>query len=977
MFTFICFVLAVVFFVLWVSNKNSPKDNDKSYLTAWWDGYRAMAQQVRDELSRPKLDREALVRIVDSAGQDNTSAANTAPTVNVAPAALESAQLAAELSSKQSQAAAIQAPVMPMQYEPIPEISEEELAEAKERQSIQNLNVVLYVASFLLVAAAALFVFANAPVELKLLGLWSVTIGFYACGLWLHHSYKKLRPAAVAFIGTGLAILPFAGLSLHLLAGVPPELTWLFTSLIGFFAFMYAAVYLKSQVVSYLTLAFVLSVAASSVSVTSGPIVMYFVVLIVVSLCINIVALARPKWIPEVFVTPIDQAAQIVTPLTMVASLTLYDRMQLWQYELIFAVGTLHYAVIWIQRRDMVNEMVTRALSLVTLLIIGADIYTDNQLGFAAWWLVILSIYSIFSLVRVRASDQKSRGAETTWIALLLVGLLGGIAIWAGTDMDGWGASFNLAASLIISLAAAVRFRNVLAAIPALIISCILPFVFGRWAIEPSVDWYLLASLFCVATAGVLVVCHWVGARISVRARSFLYAAFWLYAGLSFGCAWLQQDWVVVAIFALMLAALTFYYSYMVSERWPEIVAGILIAVSVYGWVMRSGIDGEWKIVAASVVSGALVSFVAAIHHRRGEVARRNGMLSLGLALYGCLVFTMLATPAVKQTGLVLFVVASLTLAAVHYWFRYRSQGLQSILAIAYLGYAFGAWLLSWGLGSEWAFLAYATMTLVFWAGSYLVRVPWLMALGHLALLAALAFAWQWSSFDTAWSVFGIAWIAAAMYYLLYWLSRLQGDNDRATLNIGFTWIVLIGVSVWHYFGEEPYALAAGMTLAVTAVTVMLHGYVTQKKGILELGVYLGFVGMQRLVSVANPEIGMVFYAHWLAITIACVAWWLRKESDITQRLIIAVSIVTFATGIKALTGEPSDQIFFLVEHIILLLAGALTKVQWALWWGVAASIVAVLYFLKDSLFLVLAFLGVMLILIVIWRLSKSSDKNA
>lgn len=67
-------------------------------------------------------------------------------------------------------------------------------------------------------------------------------------------------------------------------------------------------------------------------------------------------------------------------------------------------------------------------------------------------------------------------------------------------------------------------------------------------------------------------------------------------------------------------------------------------------------------------------------------------------------------------------------------------------------------------------------------------------------------------------------------------------------------------------------------------------------------------------------------------------------------------------------------QLLFLIEHLALLVAGALLSVRWILWWGLTGASLAVIYFLKDYTYLRLGFLGLLLIGIVIWRLAKGAN---
>ena len=119
-------------------------------------------------------------------------------------------------------------------------------------------------------------------------GVWVGTGLFYAAGLILHGRVPRLRPAAVAFTGTGLAIVPFAGIASYTLGFPDAPGVWLATSLVGTAAYAFAAVRLKSRLVVYLSVAFLLSAAWSSVAIVGAALAWYFAALIVFSAVLSL-----------------------------------------------------------------------------------------------------------------------------------------------------------------------------------------------------------------------------------------------------------------------------------------------------------------------------------------------------------------------------------------------------------------------------------------------------------------------------------------------------------------------------------------------------------------------------------------------------------------------------------------------------------------------------------------------------------------
>jgi hypothetical protein len=227
-----------------------------------------------------------------------------------------------------------------------------------------------------------------------------------------------------------------------------------------------------------------------------------------------------------------------------------------------------------------------------------------------------------------------------------------------------------------------------------------------------------------------------------------------------------------------------------------------------------------------------------------------------------------------------------------------------------------------------------------------------------------------------SWFSFGVAWIVAGVYYLIALVYALKlKDTQRYYINLIFTWIVLGFVTAFHILADGRDGYAAAGSLVASAGTLAIHGYIIKRTAFVEAAVYVATFALQRIAANAAPELNIALYGHWWAITLLLVALW-RKDAQVKLRLIIATACVTVGSGIMALASGGNYQILFLVEHVGLLVAGVLARASWALWWGLAASVLAVLYFLRSSLFLSLLFLGLTLLGIVIWRLKRANSKK-
>ena len=146
---------------------------------------------------------------------------------------------------------------------------------------------------------------------------------FYGAGFALHAKAPRLRPAAVAFAGTGLALVPVAGLAMYNFAVQDGPLAWLLTSVVGTLAYVAAALRLESRVLVYLSLTFVVSTAWSGVAVLGASLIWYFGAMIGFAAAMTLVTLMKPRWVPPVFLRPVMILDPFVVPAVAIAATVL------------------------------------------------------------------------------------------------------------------------------------------------------------------------------------------------------------------------------------------------------------------------------------------------------------------------------------------------------------------------------------------------------------------------------------------------------------------------------------------------------------------------------------------------------------------------------------------------------------------------------------------------------------------------------
>lgn len=1302
----------VLFIVLWRQSENKAAQNYKAYdelrqkLLDWSKGHKTvsskdLAKKIREidvqqqgyappqqyvAEHEPERTPDYTNEVVDTYGTEEDAVV-----------VQDTYEAPVNETYEQMSQEAVEQPAQVYEVEEVYELTPEELAVKKEQSTLRNLNIMLYMASFLLVAAAAAFVAAAMPEIVRLAGLLVTVLLFYVAGIVLYQRAPRFKPAAIAFVGTGLAILPFAGVALTLLGGVTAPTAWLITSLFGLGAYVYAGVVLQSQVVSYLSMAFVLSLTSSAVSVASLPTVAYFIALIGVSLVASTISYYRPGLLPGVFKKPVETTGQIVTPVALVASVFVGQSMTIGMYETLFAVCTAHYLVVWLQRRQLFFQTIVRVLAHFTVLIVAWDITNmplqDSTL-FGVWWVALLLVQTLFSLVSIKRSTLAKRlHAEKAWLAVVHVGLVVSLGFWLSSPVQPWLSALNIVLLGMIAFTAGVVMRQPGWGYVSLASSLLVPFIIGRDAAEPQWPYFAIVCTFAVlalasltlywrlrdrrsqsvlrlivtsivsyilalilsglldeqlivhgwsmVVAGALLIGLSYAARqasgefigvilsaygIGIVVSTFipqlawkLYAGFvvatlfivigavlhhfvdksktrrdglvalaltifaifallsplltdivhilsllltlailvsvlglrWLagrdepstlrsifivgyiaylaiawYVALSLESGWLalyytvatgvlwlasrleRQPAVVLLGNVALVAALvlvwqwlkldsawlslcvgivasgilyimyTFYVMFrdtvrqwlMLASSWLVLVGGVyfghsdsvghqvvsvvalvcsvmmlaahryvgyqagkdsgkltaligVAAVSYFAigsmylvndtqlaawtyvvaavsalwlsyrvksrlievfaavelvsaiWLAVSLTDlGEWRPTISITLSVILLALGAFMHQRHAQLERRNAILAVLVATYALLATNFyLIDSGIAQLSFASLAVAAVASIAVRWVLqRVPDSELRAIMSVAYVLFTMLAWVMSINLGQKWIVGASALAVIIFWVSSYIESKSWLLVPSFIFVPVAFLNTWNWLEFSSEWSLLGVAWLSAAVYYLGYWAYISKRDSARADMSLSATLLALVAAPLLggaYSYSDDPRIIATFGSLVAASLVVGVHGFIKKYPTLIEIAAYVATFGLQVILGTVVSDIGAVWYMHWWSFVIAVVA--VCRQSHKTVRLAVAMGIITVTVGLLALAQGGVYQILFLIEHVILLAVGALLRKQWAVWWGIAATVAAIFYFIKEYTYLWLGLLGLALIALVVWRLNK------
>lgn len=961
------FILFVIFFFLWLGKK--PKDQNiiidtqSSYDQGYWDGWRAFGRHIKADITNKTVSEEKLQSYIE------------AGTTGIVPDEPDSNLNAQQVAQPADNAPVVVSP-LPNTIYPSEPITPLPLDPAeKERLALKNLNTMLYVASFLLVAAAAAFIASSTPEAVRLILLWVVAGLFYSGGLLLHAKSKRLKPAAISFVGTGLAILPFAGLALTTLADVPGQLAWFITSILGIITYGIATVLLQQAVIAYLTMAFVLSLASSTVGMLQLPLVWGFVAVMTVALLAHFVASLWPQFSSSVFAKPIEQTGQYVTPIALVASLSAITQLNLSEYTLIFSVAALQYVVFWTQKRTYINETVARALVVIALSLLGFTIGEKDALFVTLWQTALICVNAVYSLVRVRTYSQESRQQETAWLVLALVGLLFTLAGWMQAGIGEIGLTIIIELVLLTAAIAAVRLRHVSWAYVCLVASVILPFSVGEWI--TGITWY--EDTYTWLFLGASLVALWqvydfTRFNRSVAVQRFAAATFWTYTIVATVAAIMTygvplSPWI--SLFAVLGAAITITFSYIRSIISSEGIAIGYIALAISAIVWNTSDVHTWH---SLIIVGTLYLVLligGLVHALRNETARTIWILGAGQ--FVAVFFALGMAQTETRLASTLLLLAAAAGATIRYVVASRHSQLNSLYAASTVPYLVLAWTGSFFLNQGWQVLVFSLAAVIYWVISYRSTRPFVSVVANMAVLGALITLFSWVEAPVEWRALLVGWTSTIIYATWYGITLTLKDTSRSWVHAISAWVVLASASLACLGAEQAVALSACATLIMLAVFIGTHGYVVLRRTIyLDIAIFITSFAVQVALFIQWPDIPATVYGHITAVTLLGVALWRRHhQQSRVGHYFLAAGSLTLGAAVSAFTDLAIYQLVFLIEHIVILIVGGLRQWQEVVWWGVASTVAAILYFLRDYFFLWLAFLGIVLIAIVIWRLSK------
>lgn len=885
---------------------------------------------------------------------------------------------------------------------------------------VDSAILLLYFGAFLFLGAVGLFLaFGNLPGVAKSSLVGMLVVLFYGSGQWLFQNSKRLKQGGLAFIGIGLVLLPFFGLSLHsdTFNRENGALIWGITSLLAVALYYHALVTTRQAFITYSMLAAVLSLFESGVSIVSLP--TYYFALGMAAVSILFLVFSRLKKDMKDLEEPLVISANALIPISLFMSLLYMPTYGFFQVSLSLLLASAFYAVYaWISSGDKRSHMAVLA-DCFLLLGIGLLVYSQStsiEVLTPTFCLLAASQLMVLAFIR------RSRGLSAKLFRWLML-------ITASLPLVACLASVNNAALLAATLFASAAFMvsiHTLTRDPGYITTaaCLL-FI---WVAEMGFYWQKSswsAEDFIIAWLGLAVLLFGQRLRhLAVSPLGIIYRVSYVTALALVVLSGMFTTWQVALAVMLSISLIC----YLLSKYEPQSQSFMVCMLVLHYFSIIAGSFGINSTIRADIIS-LMFAGLGVLHYVLGTFVHKSKQedLYFGSALIGTLIgaFCVVLDPVHSWPMLI-----SLSLFAAVSLLEHRRMSSSNMLVVSlvaqYVAVAWGASLLSYDLQP----LTTPFMFMLLALAQYLVgrlskeeyRQIWsytsmiglmigaasVVSYGrttapmitNIVLLISISFA----EARRLKSQVLIALSITMQYILVLWLCLLQ-DYLPASILLPSSFGLL---AVLHYaFGvlmtlpenEQTVWLKSGMVgtglgaflvfpyaettlpmifcLAGLGILAYLEAAKARSQTGKELAgsiVMASFQWWLYLLGVREVQV----YTHLWALLLAGYAVWRNgladREGEKTYTIVAlcTLSIPLLLAALNA-SGETYGWLL-IIEHVLLMIIGIVVNRRYVMWWGLGIATLAVLYQLRDLPFAGLGFLALVVIGVALYILNRQNS---
>lgn len=409
------------------------------------------------------------------------------------------------------------------------------------------------------------------------------------------------------------------------------------------------------------------------------------------------------------------------------------------------------------------------------------------------------------------------------------------------------------------------------------------------------------------------------------------------------------------------------------------------LSLLVIGSFMAGGSDGWEARLTAELASLTIIAAVIAWYLRRSAF--------IGFSVYGLVLLPYIVTVNLLQnvSSWVPVVIYSLLVLAVPLcrWklarqsntvdsgLAYAAQATFSVMAI-FMGSQVDGSAYRWAFAGSWIVVTIAAYLLA-WVG----KRRWVVIVANiLTVLSLFTIADALHLTDTK-SLFFVTALSFVGFYGCYLLLRMRASKP----SLGHVmWISAVAIGLAFpimgiFDSDKLLAYGFCLVLSIAGAALAYDDYERRRLRFADIGFIAVTIGLQRMLALTLPEANSLLYSHWwalLAFTLGYlhVTYGATKQSkELVKVYRVAALIIITLYGLTYTTAHDDQnwvKALFLFEHVLMVVYGLVRDSKIYTIWGAVGVTIAILGMLPGLAFVLLPLLGIGIIGVVIYVITKA-----
>lgn len=843
---------------------------------------------------------------------------------------------------------------------------------------LDNASLLLYFGAFLFVASAGLFVaFGALPGMLKTALVAFVSLVMYAGGIWIYRNKSKLRQAAIAFAGIGLAIAPLIGLAVYTYVFDQSQgaVTWFMTSIFCLGLYLHALITFRSNLLSYIFIFTLLSLFESAIAIVAVPIYYFGWGLALVGLALT--AFVRYSEKDDLGLSEAARSsASIFLPLSVFVSLAFVGSEGLLQLGVSTLLAGVYYLLEATRKDNIYAESSALTSQILFLISVSAITYDVTQS------IIVVSLMLMgANILQMTAVFVKDKTA----------------LLWQNF------ASVIIASQFIVVLFSLENPILLLISTVTFMIFCLL-----IWWQQSRTEAYMLGIITLMVLPLILGQSVLKGNISGSTQLWFVFAALavqWSAHFVSVFKTW-SEDWQQAADQLYIVSVVIVAFAGLVLAPWSTLLFTVLLAASTIVFAQQKVNQSFW-----AGLSGALLT-IPLLH---GQQAAPGAFLATALvALLGAIGLSIVYRSEFSRWwSTILWFIMPIAFAgmfdrwtaATYAWaylfvalclvlsraiargvvFTSKSIPLATFAKNASQSYVFGYGValvvaLFISLAAENTQIHTTAILTIIAAVVWLLatkieKAPYVLVLLPLLLQAVLLSGLRPSISNEGELIAYL--LFSSGFAAINYVAALSPDDPSASIAMqqGSLAAAFFAPASVFVIGFTLWPMPVGLLLAsgISYHQIRKSGQASKELigglALLSLWWFMYWAGIRNIQA----------YSHTLALLFAGYAYWrTRRSQDLTadQYLTAMLATATIPLALQALSGLAGGLYgwWLLIEMIIFMLLGMTLNKGFVTKWGLYTAVAAVLYQLRNLGYLALAALAIFIIGIAIHKLLKYND---